>query len=130
MSGSSPSGPVGRTQCAGSQPYGLKMPTNRGTFAHAAAFANGVNAGIIESRNGNATATPAPLSIVRREMCFLVMIICVVPNSEFLILNSRGRQRAFGPAIHLKWSAFHDLEHDRRELVVVLLRVPHDRPHG
>ena len=40
-----------------------------------AAFARAVRAGTIASRNGSAIVTPMPLSIVRREMCFFVMII-------------------------------------------------------
>ena len=39
----------------------------------AAVFAKGVCAGIIDSRNGSASVTPAPRRNVRRERCFLVM---------------------------------------------------------
>ena len=39
----------------------------------AAVLANAVRAGTIASNIGNAIVTPMPRSIVRRDMCFLVM---------------------------------------------------------
>src|SRR5262245_44192641 len=45
----------------------------------AAVFFRGVCAGTIDSRNGNATVTPAPRKNVRRERCFLVMNIYSTP---------------------------------------------------
>src|SRR5215813_4599061 len=69
-------------QCPGSQPCGLKMPTNRGTFAAASALAEGTKAGNIESSNGSANVTPAPRRNVRREMCFFVMNISTPVASD------------------------------------------------
>src|SRR5262249_44914687 len=75
MNGSSSREPSFIAQCSGSQPCGLKMPTNRETFDVASALAVGTSAGNIESSNGSAKVTPAPRRNVRRGMCFLVMTI-------------------------------------------------------
>src|SRR5215470_2121633 len=48
------------------------MHDNR-LFGFAPVLLSGVCAGSMDSRNGNAIVTPAPLRNVRRERCFLVM---------------------------------------------------------
>src|SRR5262245_60103422 len=42
-----------------------------------------VMAGIIDSRNGNASVAPAPCKNVRRERCFLVMNIAAPSKRQF-----------------------------------------------
>src|SRR6266568_1744867 len=72
-------------QYPGAIPWGTKQPTNRG-FGLAAVCANAVAAGTMASRNGSASAAPAPRRTVRRGMCFLVinMVDASLLYSEFL----------------------------------------------
>jgi hypothetical protein len=58
-------------------PCGTKQPTKRG-FGVAAVCASAVEAGIIASKRGRASATPPPRSIVRRERCFFVINMIAV----------------------------------------------------
>src|SRR5262249_6214102 len=94
INGSSSRTPSFMVQCPGSQPCGLKMPTNRGTFAAASASAEGTKAGNIESSNGSANVTPAPRRNVRREMCFFVMNIFTPEASDSSETACSGRFQA------------------------------------
>src|SRR5262245_5673170 len=82
MKGSSSRTPSFIAQCPGSQPCGLKMPTNLGIFVAAWALAEGTKAGNIESSNGSANVTPAPRRKVRRERCFFAMNISTPEASD------------------------------------------------
>src|SRR5215471_18846516 len=113
MKGRSPSGPSDNVQCAGSQPCGLKMPTNRGRFTVASALANGTSAGYIDFSIGRDSATPAPRRNVRRGMCFFVI------NMLSAILRF---------AVHLERHAFDDFEDHCRQLVIAFRRLPDNRP--
>src|SRR5262245_38606526 len=104
MNGSSFRGPSLNAQCPGSQPCGLKTPTNLGAFNAACALASGTKAGNMESNNGSASVTPAPRRKVRRGMCFLVMNI----DSSSGDNHVRQVLRLRFP-IHLKRHASHDL---------------------
>src|SRR5215470_16268153 len=86
------------------------MPTNRLTGA-AALSLSGVNAGTIDSSSGSASVMPAPRRNVRRGMCFLAMNISVLHRLR----------------THSKLRTLDDADHDRREPVVVLRGVTHDR---
>src|SRR5262249_25869062 len=66
------------TQYPGAMPCGKKMPVKR-LFGLVAAWAKGVWAGSIASRNGKAKVTPAPRRKVRRERCFFWMNISIKP---------------------------------------------------
>src|SRR5580704_8700882 len=77
----SPGPPASGIHHPGAAPCGTKIPVKR-VFGLAAVLLIRVWAGTIESSNGKARATPAPLRTVRREMCFLVMNI-VRPLSLF-----------------------------------------------
>src|SRR5215469_10911777 len=87
MNGNLPASRTGFSgiQYPGAMPCGTKIPVKR-VFAPAAVFAKGVCAGTMESNNGNASATPAPLRTVRREMCFLVISIAYPFQFPFMIL--------------------------------------------
>src|SRR6516164_6577637 len=80
----SPGPPASGTHQPGAMPCGTKIAVNRG-FGAAAVFEIGVCAGTIESSNGNARVTPAPLRTVRRERCFLVMNISALLNHYFTV---------------------------------------------
>src|SRR5947208_9115587 len=112
INGSSPSGPSLMAQCPGSQPCGLKMPTNRGTFTVASALAAGTRAGNIESNNGSASVTPAPRKKVRRGICFLLM------STVRLSLRL---------TIHLKRGALDNFEHHCRKAIIVHGSFAYDR---
>src|SRR5438094_5887831 len=73
VNGSSESSPGFIAQCAGSQPCGLKIPTNLGVFTVASALADGTKAGKIDSSSGRAMVANAPCKNVRRGICFFVM---------------------------------------------------------
>src|SRR5579871_2233403 len=88
------------------------MPTKRGIFGAAAAFAEGTSAGNMESSSGSARVTPAPRSSVRRERRFLVMSI----GSSFHF-------------VHLKWRAGHNPQNDRRKAVIASRRITHNPAH-
>src|SRR5207245_373942 len=77
VNGNSVSSPGFIAQCAGSQPCGLKIPTNLGIFPLASAFAEGTMAGNMDSRSGSANVTPAPRKKVRRGICFFSMNIAI-----------------------------------------------------
>src|ERR1700674_5851487 len=101
------------------------MPTKRGIFGSAAAFAKGAHAGNIESSSGKASVTPAPRNTVRREICFWVMNM----RSPSFLLPACRRHRAFGFAIHLERVALDDPQNQRSELVIVALGFALDAPH-
>jgi hypothetical protein len=61
-------------------PCTISMQVSR-VLGAAAVFCRGVCAGIIESSSGKATATPAPRSNVRREMCFFVRKFISTPST-------------------------------------------------
>src|SRR5436309_14452437 len=92
-------------QCAGSQPCGLKIPTDLGVFPVASALADGTKAGNIDSSSGSAMVAPAPCKNVRRGICFFAM------NMSLII------QRL---PIHLKWRDLHDFQNIGRVTVIVL----------
>src|SRR5207247_7608827 len=110
VKGSSESSPGSIAQCAGSQPCGLKIPTNRGVFPVASAFADGTKAGNIDSSSGSAMVAPAPCKNVRRGICFFVM------NMSLLLKRL---------PVHLKRSALRDFQNNRREAVIVLRCLAH-----
>src|SRR5215831_10000048 len=89
------------------------MAPNR-VRAFAAVCCNGVAAGTMDSRKGNAIVTPAPVRNVRRDRCFLVM------NAIFSLLR-------FSLHFLLKRVALDDSEYKRRELVIVLSGLSNDR---
>src|SRR6516225_9216177 len=124
MNGSSVSSPGFIAQCAGSQPCGLKMPTNLGICAEASALTEGTMAGNIDSRSGSVNVTPAPRKKVRLGICFFVINIASPSHSSRYALPSLAgiSRRQFGLAIHLKRRALSNFEHDSREAVVVLRR--------
>src|SRR6266446_4252997 len=95
----------------------------------AAVFASGVWAGTMDSRNGNATATPAPRRKVRRDKCFFVMNIgaasLIIVSSCYLISFLFRVFRLFH--LHLERSAFDDSENERRKLIVSAGGISKDR---
>src|SRR5438876_8843119 len=103
------------------------MHTRRVLPAAPAADARRVHApaGSIASRNGRATVTPMPFRTVRREMCFIVMCMSPLP----LLLRIRGGHHGLGLA-HLERGAVHDPDDERREAIVVLRRLLHNRANG
>src|SRR6185503_168541 len=112
----------------------------RRVFGEAADCANAVAAGTIESRSGSASVTPAPRRNVRRERCFLVMNMAIVPcNAKCKIQNANNPallsafcifHLALLSSFHLKRDALHDPGDERREAVVLTSRVANDGAHG
>src|SRR5579872_6163186 len=93
------------------------MPTKRLAGA-AAVLLKGVCAGTIESSSGNANVTPTPRKNVRRGTCFLVMNIYLVSLVRaFFCFRS-----------HLEWGALDHAHQNRRELIVILIGIPYNRP--
>src|SRR5882762_1704116 len=95
-------------------------------FGEAAVFASAVPAGIMASSSGRAIDTPIPRSTVRRDRCFLVMK-CILNlllrlGSLRLVRNRVIRGRAL-----LELVTVDDLHHYRREPIVVVRAVAHDR---
>src|SRR5260370_36548510 len=84
----SPGPPASGTHHPGAAPCGTKMPVKR-VLGVAAVLVKGVCAGTIESNSGSASATPAPWSTVRREMCFLVINI-LLPRQGLALSYLRG----------------------------------------
>src|SRR5438876_2834179 len=109
MNGSSESSPGSIAQCAGSQPCGLKIPTNLGVFPVASALADGAKAGNIDSSSGSAMVAPAPCKNLRRGICFFVMNMSLLPALT---------ERRYRLPIHLKRSALHDFQNNGREAVI------------
>src|SRR5271156_803637 len=72
MGNSKPLPSVLGIQYPGAAPCGTKIPVKR-VFGFAAVLRNGVCAGTIESKNGRASAMPAPRRNVRLGTCFLVI---------------------------------------------------------
>src|SRR4051812_20588477 len=95
-------------------PFGKYTAPNRGR-GFAALCARAVNAGTMASSSGRPTTAPMPDRKVRRGTNFLVTYMGSPRNSECLSLDP-----------HLKRRAADDAAHDRREPVVVLLRVADD----
>src|SRR5262245_63391654 len=63
------------------QPWTISMATKRSFFAAACVWPYTFPAGVIASRDGNATVTPIDLRIVRRERCFFVRkLMSVIPR--------------------------------------------------
>src|SRR4051812_49523002 len=94
-------------------PFGkYTAPNRRGGIA--AARASGVNAGIMDSRNGRLTAVPMALSFVRRDSDFLVTNIC---SHLHFFLRSH---------LHLKWKAPNDAQHQTRKFIAIAAGVPDD----
>src|SRR5439155_16191440 len=79
VKGRSESSPGSIAQCAGSQPCGLKIPTNLGVFPVASALADGTKAGNIDSSSGSAMVAPSPCQNLRRGICFFVMNMSLLP---------------------------------------------------
>src|SRR6266571_8900361 len=103
------------------------MAPNR-VFALAAVCLNGVAAGSMDSRKGKAMVTPAPVRNVLRERCFFVM--------NAMSAASRG---VFTPHLFRSLLNFHlflerltlnDSKKQRRKLIIILGRSPHDRANG
>src|SRR3982750_465007 len=94
------------------------MPTKR-LVAAAAVNRNGVSAGTIASSSGKANVTPAPRRNVRRGMYFLVRITSALLVRTCCVLVGLGS--------HLKLRAADDAHHQRREPIVILRGVAHDR---
>src|SRR6185436_20547741 len=117
MVGNSKSAPtfVG-VQWPGRSPRGTNITPKR-ISGLAADCAIGVNAGTIDSRNGNATAAPIPRNMVRRERLFFIVNICV-------LLKVLGRDR-----LHplLKRRTLYNPQDQRRKTIILLRRVAHDR---
>src|SRR5713226_10636733 len=102
------------------------MPTKRGALGVAAALAKGARAGIIDSRNGKASVTPAPRKTARREMCFCVMNIFYAPSILKILLrasNVHGRLRL---PVHLEGVALDDAHHQRRKVIIAAAGVAHN----
>lgn len=82
----------------------------------AADFLNAVSAGTMLSKSGRAMAAPAPRSIVRRVIAFLLMIICCFPcvgnlrRSSNAHLNGAVKYPRYncGPAVVLRGRVFRD----------------------
>src|SRR5262245_49783681 len=74
------------TQNPGAIPCGKNIPANL-VFGFAAAVIEGVCAGSMASRNGNANVAPVPYRNVRREMCFraMNMTLCLL-----ILMNAGG----------------------------------------
>src|SRR5215475_7831539 len=83
----------------------------------AAVLLSGVCAGTMDSKNGKATVTPAPLRKVRRERCFLVMNIMTVSSGRLLHL-------------HLERCALYNAENDRRKTIIVASRLVNNGSDG
>src|SRR5205814_8468522 len=95
------------------------MPTKRGILGVAAALAKGARAGIIDSRNGNASVTPAPRKTARREMCFCVMNIFYAPSILKILLRASNVHGSFCLPVHLEGVAHDDAHHPRRNMIAV-----------
>src|SRR6185295_11147972 len=114
----------------------------------------GVAAGTMDSRNGSATAAPAPRRRVLRDMCFFVihmveflMLASGPPSSSVRYTASRpphvwpvpprwsrstGRPPFGGCGIlhiHLERRALDDAQHQIRERIILRRSVPDDRAH-
>src|SRR5580692_4659254 len=107
-------------QYPGAAPCGCQIPMKRLTGA-AAVLPRGVCAGTIESSSGKPSVMPAPRKNVRRGMNFFSINIsldsCSVTGCLFDFFRS-----------HLKWGALNNSHQNRQEPVVILVRVPDDRP--
>src|ERR1700704_3335808 len=127
-------------------PCGKKIPTNRLLAGTAAVCASNVRAGTIASSNGSANAAPAPLRMVRRGMCRLVMNISVLlvftpgalPGvdiclSRCSLLGCRRsllRRRCFIQLhVLLERIALHDGQHQRGEPVARTVGLTGDGAH-
>src|SRR3954466_1126362 len=103
------------------------MPTNR--LAGAAALNRiGVSAGTIASRNGRASATPAPRRNVRRGTCILrINMYSSVLTSYFLLLTSFFLLlTSCFLCPHLELRTLHHAQEYRRKAVAGFRRVAHD----
>src|SRR5579864_2645239 len=103
-------------QYPGAAPCGCQMPTKRLTGL-AAVLRKGVWAGTIESSSGKANVTPTPRKNVRRAICFFVINIYLASLVRTL----------FHFRSHLKWGALDHTHQERRKLIVILFRFPHNR---
>src|SRR6185312_14644945 len=79
------------------------------------------NAGRIASRNGSATAAPAPRRIVRREMCFLVINLISVPFP-----GARRKLWSLARTLHFKRQTLHNAEYKLREAIIVRRQIRFD----
>src|SRR5882672_6190108 len=132
-------GPSGGVQISGRTPFGTYTAPKRSCGGGAARAA-----GTIASSNGSPTVKPtAPRKTARREMCFFVTNIVVLPNTLgtqlgtcclFGIASARRTDHAEKGNMslsirghRLRWlaghterHALHDAEHERAEAIVVL----------
>src|SRR5687768_2600815 len=92
------------------------------SFGAAAVCASAVPAGIMASSSGSAIVAPTPRSTVRRDRCFFVTNIVTLLLPRVIV----GWRRRAEP----ERLAQSDAGQDRRETVVLPLRVAHDAPHG
>src|SRR5580692_7103183 len=97
--------------------------------ATAAVSASAVPAGIMASSRGRPSERPAPLSMVRRDRCFLVMnmgISCLLDQGGgFGCGGRRGLVTS-----HLEGGTGHDVHDQIFESVVLLGALAHDATHG
>src|SRR5258706_14847054 len=110
-------------------------------FGFAAVLLNGVCAGTIDSKNGNATVTPAPRRNVRRERCFFVinMVTLLELSNNHRDTKALRRVRTSVPLclcgyypcllhLHLKRRALHDPYYERRKTIIIARGVANYRP--
>src|SRR5580658_8884094 len=95
-------------------------------FGAAAVCASATVAGIIASSSGSATTAPTPRSTLRRDRCFLVRKIMLVPSGRSAryrhlshLYIRLGRAWAGGHLLHLECGARDDAEQDGREAIVI-----------
>src|SRR5947209_6574024 len=105
------------------QPFGRYTAPKR-SGGRAGDCAIGVMAGVIDSRNGRATAAPIPRRNARRGNDRLK----ITHFSKLLSLRSLRSRRRSRAGTHLKRSASYDPQQDGREAVVLRFRVTHDGP--
>src|ERR1700722_18427544 len=95
-------------------PCGTKQPTKR-AFGVAAVCASAVEAGIMASKRGSASAAPPPRRMVRRERGFLLLNIAAL----FLLVRSLTGCPLLVTRcclrIHLERGALHNAGHKGRE---------------
>src|SRR5215813_6067120 len=79
-------------------------------------------AGTMLSKNGSATAAPAPRKNVRRPRCSFLIIMTRVPSWE-IFRRGQGSRHSL-----LERHAFDNTQNKRRPTIVVCRRLMHDRP--
>src|SRR4249919_1153278 len=74
------------------------------------------------SKNGSATAAPAPRKSVRRSRCSFLIIMTRVPSWE-IFRRGQGSRHSL-----LKRHAFDNAQNKRRPTIIICGRLMHDRP--